>query len=249
MIRPTTRLSSLCCLLLAVAACKDDPVDEHGETGSPDLVGSVCLSPDDCYPEIDHTQLLGEVECLDEVPAGYCTHLCETDADCCAIEGECATDLPQVCSPFESTEGMKCFLSCEPEDVTAAGSADENAFCQEFVSPWFTCRSSGGGSDNRKICVPVVCGVGAACGADADCGTGLVCIPEVDAGYCGVRDCSANADCPAGSSCITHAGLNYCALDCATASDCGFCRATADVATCTTEVDFVEGGTSVCLVG
>lgn len=62
MSRSTTLLPSLCVLLLTIAACKEAPVDEHGETGSPDLVGSVCLTPDDCYPGIDHTQLLGEVE-------------------------------------------------------------------------------------------------------------------------------------------------------------------------------------------
>jgi hypothetical protein len=244
------QLSASCSLMLLLAACgKEPPTDEHGETGSPDQVGSVCLVPEDCYPDIDHTELQGEVECLDRVPAGYCTHLCETDEDCCAVEGECVTDLPQVCSPFESTGMMMCFLGCEADDVTAAGSADDQAFCQEFVSPWFTCRSSGGGSENRKICVPVDCGVGAACGADADCGPDLTCISEVDAGYCGVQDCSANADCPADSSCITHLGLNYCARNCAAASDCGFCRGTDDAAACTSEVDFVEGGTSVCLVG
>jgi hypothetical protein len=247
MIRSTTLSFSLCGLLLAILGCKEAPVDEHGETGSPDLVGSVCVTPDDCYPDIDAAQLLGEVECLDRVPAGYCTHQCSTDADCCAIEGECVTDLPQVCSPFESTGLMMCFLSCEAEDVTAAGATDENAFCQEFVSPWFACRSSGGGSENKKICTPAACGVGAACGADADCDADLVCIPEIDAGYCGVRDCSSNADCPVDSSCITHAGLNYCARNCATASDCGFCRAPEDAATCTSEVDFVEAGTSVCI--
>ena len=142
MSRSTTLLFFSFGLMLTIAACKEAPVDENGETGSPDLVGSVCVTPDDCYPDIDATQLLGEVECLDRVPAGYCTHQCTTDADCCAIDGECVTDLPQVCSPFESTGLMMCFLSCEAEDVAAAGATDENAFCQEFVSPWFGCRCS-----------------------------------------------------------------------------------------------------------
>jgi hypothetical protein len=250
MSRPTPQLSALCSLLVMLAACgKDGPADENGETGSPDLVGSVCVVAEDCYPEIDPELLQGEVECLDRVPAGYCTHQCSTNEDCCAAEGECLTDLPQVCSPFESTGLMMCFLSCEAEHVTTAGSADEQAFCQEFVSPWFSCRSSGGGSENEKICVPVDCGVGAACGEDADCGPDLACILEVDAGYCGVRDCSSNADCPADASCITHAGLNYCARNCVAASDCGFCRASEDAAACTSDVAFVEAGTSVCVVG
>ena len=240
------------CFLLILAACSSDDAAEKGDetTGSPDQVGSVCLTPDDCYPGLDHNDLSGAVECIDRVPEGYCTHQCSDDADCCAVEGECETDLPQVCSPFESTGMMMCFLSCEDADVQAAGAEDAAAFCQDNVSPYFQCRSSGGGADNRKICVPGACGHGAACSADADCGGGgLVCIAEIDGGYCGVRDCQSSADCPVDSSCITHAGMNYCASDCVAASDCGFCRPAGTTAACSADVTFVDGGTSVCVVG
>ena len=72
----------------------------------------------DCYPHVDHAELAGAVECLDCVRAGYCTHLCETDDDCCAVEGECETDLKQVCAPFESTGRRMCLLSCEGADLS-----------------------------------------------------------------------------------------------------------------------------------
>lgn len=128
-------------------ACADD---DHGDDTSPDMVGEACEVVDDCYDDVDHADLAGEVQCLDRVPGGHCTHLCQSDADCCAIEGECETDLPQVCAPFESTGLMMCFLSCEGEDV----GDDPDAFCHEHAHPDFGCRSTGGGSANRKVCVP-----------------------------------------------------------------------------------------------
>lgn len=236
-------------LLTSLACGKDDKTEAGGETGSPDQVGSACMSPADCYPNVDHAELAGQVECLDRVPDGYCTHQCDVDEDCCAIEGECATTLPQVCAPFESTGLRMCFLSCEPADVSAAGSADDQAFCQEFVSPWFICRSSGGGGGNRKVCVPGDCGLGAVCGVDGDCDAGLECLDEINGGYCGVRGCQSNGDCPPDSMCVNHAGINYCARTCAAASDCSFCRYDNVVATCRTDVEFVEGSGSVCVVG
>ncbi|MFO7565402.1 MAG: hypothetical protein R6X02_22365 [Enhygromyxa sp.] len=238
-------------LLLTVVACgkDDDKTEVGGETGSPDQVGSVCMAPEDCYPNVDHAELAGEVECLDRVPEGYCTHQCESDEDCCALEGECETTLPQVCAPFESTGLMMCFLSCEQADVDAAGAPDDQAFCQEQVSPWFICRSTGGGGANRKVCVPGDCGIGAVCNEDADCGPDLVCIGEIDGGYCGVRDCQVADDCPMGSQCINHAGINYCARNCDVASDCGFCRHENVGASCRADVEFVDGSGSVCVVG
>lgn len=235
---------------VGVGACAGEEDDAGDEAGSPDLVGSVCELPEDCYPGVDPADLSGDVECLDRVPEGYCTHHCESDADCCAVEGECETDLPQVCSPFESTGLNLCFLSCEAEDVMAAGAEDDGAFCQDNVSPFFVCRSSGGGSDNKKICVPANCGLGAACGEDADCGGGdLVCIGGIDGGYCGVLDCAGNADCPADSSCVEREGGNYCAKNCAAESDCTLCRPGDEPVACTGDVTFVEAGNTVCVVG
>jgi hypothetical protein len=46
---------------------------------------------------------------------------------------------------------MMCFLSCE---ASALGGADETTYCQDFAGAAFSCRSTGGGSANRKICSP-----------------------------------------------------------------------------------------------
>ncbi len=239
-------------LLIALGfACHDDGADHddgHDE-GSPDQVGSVCVTPDDCYPELDHAELLGEVLCLDRVRAGYCTHECADDLDCCAAEGECVSDFPQVCSPFESAGARMCFLSCESEHVDAAGAPDEQSYCHDQVSYDFSCRSSGGGSANRKVCVPGDCGVGAACGDAVDCGPDLECVDAFDGGYCGRRGCSANAECPGDSACVAIDGESYCLKSCAGDGDCELCRDADHPAACTDDVEYVEAGTtgSVCL--
>ena len=247
-------LLALACTTLVYMGCGGDDGGGHhdsGTTGSPDQAGAVCEVPADCYPEVDHSEIQGgDVLCLDRVRAGYCTHECTGDADCCAVEGECKTDLPQVCAPFESSGMMMCFLSCEQSDVDAAGAENDQAFCQEHVSPDFICRSSGGGGQNRKVCVPGDCGVGAACGSDADCDPNLTCLGHVDGGYCGVDDCSSNADCPVDSLCVTDGKVNYCARTCAANPDCSFCRDPSVAAACVSDAEFVEAGTSgtVCVV-
>ncbi|MEZ4299380.1 MAG: hypothetical protein R3B70_30800 [Polyangiaceae bacterium] len=126
---------------LGVGACSGD-----GEQA-----GQACDAPADCYPDVDPADLKGEVLCLDKVTGGYCTHRCTTDADCCAVDGECKTGHPQVCAPFESTGEMLCFLSCEKDVI---GDQEDTAYCHEFANDVFGCRSTGGGSLNRKVCVP-----------------------------------------------------------------------------------------------
>jgi hypothetical protein len=126
---------------VTVWAC-DDGDDDGSATGT------ACDVASECFPGVVDGGLLGDPICLDRVEGGYCTHTCDTDADCCAAEGECPPDhQPQVCAPFESTGGMYCFLSCE-------GVEDGDAFCAEYAHRDFVCRSTGGGSDNRKVCVP-----------------------------------------------------------------------------------------------
>jgi hypothetical protein len=165
-------------LAIGVACGSDDDGDGGGAGGtgqSPEQTGEACEVAAECFPEVDHSALAGEVVCIDRVENGYCTHTCEQDADCCAVEGECDTDLLQVCSPFESMEGMHCFLSCEDEDLRpaedgGAGEVDPDEFCQREAHPDFICRSSGGGSDNRRICVPGdLCGDPALYAAYPDC--------------------------------------------------------------------------------
>ena len=114
--------------------------------------GQACESPTQCYPNVDQNQLAGSVVCLGTVEGGYCTHTCTNDSDCCKIPGECETGFPQVCSPFETMKEMQfCFLACESDDV---GEENPDFFCQNHAHLDFSCRSSGGGSANRKVCVP-----------------------------------------------------------------------------------------------
>jgi hypothetical protein len=235
----------LCFVLLA---CKDDDPDAGDDAdSSPDLVGEICEVPDDCYPDVEPGELAGAVECLDRVRGGYCTHECQDDADCCAVEGECITDLAQVCSPFESTGMTMCFLSCEDADVEAAGAPDEQAFCQHEASYDFMCRSSGGGSENRKVCVPGDCGVGASCGDVADCGPDLDCVDGVDGGWCGRSGCGSSADCPGESVCIGWGETTLCVPTCANDGDCSFCRPEEFAGACRDDVEYVDGeGPSVC---
>ncbi|HKQ70836.1 MAG TPA: hypothetical protein VJT73_15925 [Polyangiaceae bacterium] len=151
--RPRLMTPSLAMLAMVVTlplACGSDPPPPAAET-----TGSACAVATDCYPGVDGATLMGGAAvCMDRVAGGYCTHVCAADTDCCALPGECKTAHPQVCAPFEST-GMKfCFLSCEKADVTASGVAGDAAFCGTFAHVGFSCRSTGGGSENRKVCVP-----------------------------------------------------------------------------------------------
>jgi len=116
--------------------------------------GEACQKASDCYAGLDAGSLQGAPLCLTAVTNGYCTHACTTDSNCCAIAGECPLAFPEVCAPFESTGGMDCFLSCESAAVMQAGFTDSTAFCQRYANATFICRSTGGGSNNRKVCVP-----------------------------------------------------------------------------------------------
>lgn len=113
--------------------------------------GSSCATAMECYDDIDRAQIKGQIECLDRVEGGYCTHFCASDADCCAVPGECQTGIPQVCAPFENSTQKRCFLSCEAEVLAGR---DDSSYCQQYAHETFSCRSTGGGNQNRKVCVP-----------------------------------------------------------------------------------------------
>ena len=234
--------------LFGLASCGDDGEEGDGGSGGggntpnrPDETGAACEVADDCYPDVADGELSGEAVCIDRVRDGYCTHTCEMDSDCCAAEGECDSGLHEVCSPFESMEGMHCFVSCEDEDVQGATDVtDEGDYCQKKASPDFVCRSSGGGSTNRKICVPEDCGVGARCTDAADCDPDLECVTSFLGGYCTVRGCMVDDDCPGDARCVAGEDGNLCLRPCTQASDCSRCRNADGVATCTDEVTLVE---------
>jgi hypothetical protein len=258
---PLGGLAVLVLGFVMTGACGDDdapppPAAVAGGGGSPEQTGKPCETAEECYPNVvEPNTLQGEAYCMDRVRDGYCTHTCDTNEDCCAVPGECDTDLPQICAPFESTNDTWCFLSCEEADIRnpdgGPAPADDQEFCQRWASPDFICRSTGGGSGNRKICAPFDCGVGAACSVVEDCAAGLECIPTATGGYCTQRDCSTNADCPQDSFCVTHTdGVNYCLKRCSVASDCSFCRPWQYAGTCSDQVVYAEDGTSgtVCLL-
>jgi hypothetical protein len=145
-----------------------------------------------------------------------------------------------------------CFLSCEGADLAAAADGgaelDEQEFCQHEASSEFICRSSGGGSENRKVCVPGDCGVGSSCEDDADCSGDLTCNEDVSGGYCGATECTADADCAGDSVCVAApGGAQVCLKTCSSEFDCSFCRAGLTGSECTADVDLVEtSGASVC---
>jgi len=124
---------------------------------APQQTGASCSSAAQCYSTLDAAALQGQVTCLTQLQNGYCTHTCQSDADCCAVPGECLSGFKQVCASFESSGQMYCFLGCASSDITAApdaGTTDPTTFCQRWANATFTCRSTGGGSNNRKFCGP-----------------------------------------------------------------------------------------------
>lgn len=138
----------LLCAGLALVACGG------GGSGARTNTGESCTAASQCFSTVAPGELVGDAVCLDAVPGGYCTHGCTQDTDCCAANGECPLALAEVCAPFESTGQMDCFLSCEDADVSKSGYTDSNAYCANFASAAFICRSTGGGAKNRKVCVP-----------------------------------------------------------------------------------------------
>ena len=148
MLRTQCLLGALVLLVSLGPGC--DGETEH-DGGYNENAGHPCTSPANCYPGLDAGALSGDVVCLDRVPNGYCTHLCQDDTDCCAVPGECETGHPQVCAPFESAPEKYCLLSCEDQWL---GGLDSSGYCQRYADSAFGCRSTGGGSENRKVCMP-----------------------------------------------------------------------------------------------
>lgn len=156
-VRLLTNLSIAMCLglggLVSNAACSGGGA---AFGNSAQQTGQSCTQASQCFAGVEAGALRGQATCLTQLQTGYCTHTCQTNADCCAVPGECMSGIKQVCAPFESTGHSYCFLSCAPSDVLPApdGGVDPNAYCQEWANPSFTCRSTGGGSANQKFCGP-----------------------------------------------------------------------------------------------
>ncbi|MBM4362339.1 MAG: hypothetical protein FJ104_06635, partial [Deltaproteobacteria bacterium] len=145
---PRLTVLGLCLSALVPVACGDDDDSGGGGGGATadsgtrgvEQVGQACTAPTDCFADLaEGGTVRGEPVCLDRVEDGYCTHECAADTDCCAVPGECRTDLPQVCSPFESDGRKLCFLSCEDSDIREfekelfadGGAIDSTVFCEQ----------------------------------------------------------------------------------------------------------------------
>jgi hypothetical protein len=114
-------------LLAGLAAC-----------GGPDVYAA-CEGPADCDVPAE-----AEAVCLDKSGEGFCSWECSVDADCDYASEEEEARWARVCASFEDEAGTFCFPSC-----------DEGADEEDEVCPGgFTCRSTGGGADNRKVCFP-----------------------------------------------------------------------------------------------
>ena len=122
--------SRVLAFLLALAACsgKDD--------SSVDLYRT-CAAVEECT---DHPTG-ADAACVDKGGEGFCTWSCTTDADC-TLEADDGWDY--VCASFESSEGLYCFPSCRDDGE------ESEASCPGTLG----CRSTGGGSDNQKVCFP-----------------------------------------------------------------------------------------------
>lgn len=141
--------------VLATTACSGSAGNVGGAPTGP--IGQSCSQASQCFPGLDAGALEGEVTCLTQLQNGYCTQTCQSDASCCSVPGACIAGFSDVCASFESSGQMYCFLSCDASDIAAApdaGTTDPDTFCQRWANASFSCRSTGGGSTNRKFCGP-----------------------------------------------------------------------------------------------
>lgn len=152
-VRPRWVLASVV-TAATIAACSGTTNSGPGPGST--ATGDACTSSAQCYPDVDAGALAGQVTCLTQLQNGYCTHTCQSDADCCQVAGECPFALPEVCAPFESSGQQYCFLGCDATQIASvdAGTTDPTTYCQRWANATFTCRSTGGGSANQKFCGP-----------------------------------------------------------------------------------------------
>jgi hypothetical protein len=139
---PTARLPVALAFVVVACSSKDEPAPATN-------TGLACTAANQCYAGLEAGAIKGTPICL-SLQGGYCSHTCTVDSDCCAVEGECAKGIKEICSPLESNPAKYCFISCETADMPAG--SDPNAFCGANATRGFTCRSTGGGTLNRKFC-------------------------------------------------------------------------------------------------
>ncbi len=163
---------------------------------------------------------------------GYCSTLCETDADCpfegqCLLAGVCNAGASgkegDVCGPDAKTcqSGLKCTYAAQGDttgicrtrcDVRYEGECPKGTYCEWMWQSWLNqvigvCSPSNGGL-----------GLGADCGGDAYCLPDLVCADTDGTGAKCRQDCKTTnfLGCSNGATCV--------ALDLANDPQLGACH-------------------------
>ena len=178
---------------LCSAVCVNDPIPGCGVT-APGKVGEACMADTMCDAN-------GGV-CLTEdqsgVPGGYCTLICNSDAEC--------------------TGDSRCLLVDQQNNVS---------ICLDGCAADTDCRMGYTCDENVNVCLPAPTGeTGKVCMTDMDCdsASGEFCITEdqgFSGGYCS-RECQSSSACPDGSQCHINPndGDGVCLADCSADTDC-----------------------------
>lgn len=104
---------------------------------------------DDCFEGLE---IQGDAICFTQVEGGYCSHTCTSNADCCAVEGECDPAFDYVCTGLEERSGSFCFVACNLEGF----SGGDQSIC-DAVAEGLECRNTGRGVGSQ-VCLPPASG-------------------------------------------------------------------------------------------
>ncbi len=200
-------------------SCNAGP-PEDGRPGSPCRQASDCSLPSSTG---GHALCLGQWDIDWRWHQGYCTSLCEEEADCpegsVCLAAECLdlcvsrTDCRAGYDCRSMTDGSRhadvCVPQCDPE-TAATIPCNEDDDCTLGVcdssAGHCVCTSIGGACDGLGFCEP-----GATCVKSND-----PALPGFSGGYCLIKGCGkvGAPPCPPGSSCHVIAGTTACLADC-----------------------------------
>jgi hypothetical protein len=162
-----------------------------GEQPPAGAVGASCTDDPQC----------DEGVCLNNLPSGYCSALCDSDADC-----PTGAHCEQI-----GTEGF-CYDDCQNQADCRTG--------YDCASVGLTAASCVE-SEDRVVLNPNGAQDGQTCLSDINC-MGGVCTRESEGypdGYCSTLDCDSNADCN-GGVCTVQSSNTVCKSPCSADSDC-----------------------------
>ncbi len=159
-------------------------------------VGAGCTDASECSGPI--------ATCLTSQPDGYCTHICQNDAECgddahCTPGGYCLKSCEEniecrngyVCAHMDEDDQLECIDESTYPSVGAA--CDANMQCEDG-------GCIGSPSD------PSVAMCTFNCGGDSYCGPKASCYEE---SYC-MKHCDADNDCLNGQTCVFYVDAYIC---------------------------------------